>query len=67
MGVGSYTSEISFSGKSITIWGQGKVLDAQGSGRFFNGGGVGSFLELHDAVLQNGQADVSFALCVLSI
>jgi hypothetical protein len=43
------------------------VLDAQGSGRFFGGDGAGSFLELHDAVLQNGQADVSFALCFLSI
>jgi hypothetical protein len=50
---GLYTSDISFSGKAITIWGQGKVLDASG-GRIFIGEGAGSFLELHDAVLQNG-------------
>jgi hypothetical protein len=43
------------------------VLDAQDSGRFFKGEGAGSFLELHDAVLQNGQADVSFALRFLPI
>jgi hypothetical protein len=55
--MGSYTSEINFSGKAITIWGQGKVLDALGGGRFFRGGGAGSFLELHHAVLQNGNAD----------
>jgi hypothetical protein len=50
----SYTGEIDFSGKTITIWGQGKVLDASGGGRFFSGVGAGSFLELHDAVLQDG-------------
>ena len=55
--MGSYTSEISFSGKAITIWGQGKVLDASGGGRVFIGEGAGSFLELHDAVLQNGDAE----------
>jgi hypothetical protein len=65
--MGSYTSEISFSGKTITIWGQAKVLDAQGSGRFFRGEGADSFLELHDAVLQKGKIWVSFALCFLSI
>jgi predicted outer membrane repeat protein len=53
----SYSSEISFSGKNITIWGQGKVLDASGGGRFFNGAGAGSFLELHDVVLRNGQSN----------
>jgi hypothetical protein len=56
--MGSYTGEISFSSKAISIWGQGKVLDpadpAEG-GRFFNGEGGGSFLELHDVVLQNGR------------
>ena len=56
--MGSYTSEISFSGKTITIWGQGKVLDASGGGRFFNGNGAGSLLELHDAVLKNGDAEL---------
>jgi hypothetical protein len=55
--MGSYTTEISFSGKTITLWGQGKILDAGGSGRFFNGEGAGSFLELHDVFLQNGYAD----------
>jgi hypothetical protein len=54
--MGSYSGEIDFSGKAITIWGQGKVLDASGGGRFFIGDGAGSFLELHDAVLQNGDA-----------
>jgi hypothetical protein len=54
--MGSYTSEIGFSGKTITIWGQGKFLDAAGEGRFFSGNGAGSSLELHDVVLQNGTA-----------
>ena len=55
--MGSYSGEISFSGKAITIWGQGKALDASGGGRFFKGDSAGSFLELHDAVLQNGDAE----------
>jgi hypothetical protein len=54
--MGSYTSEIDFSGKTLNIWGQGKVLDASGGGRVFIGQSAGSFLELHDAVLQNGYA-----------
>jgi hypothetical protein len=54
--MGSYSGEIDFSGKAIIIWGQGKVLDASGGSRFFIGEGAGSFLELHDAVLQNGYA-----------
>jgi predicted outer membrane repeat protein len=69
--MGSYSGEIEFSGKAITIWGQGKVLDASGLGRLFKGEhltpmkhGLGhrlsntngeSFLELHDAVLQNSK------------
>jgi hypothetical protein len=58
--MGSYSGEVSFSGKTITIWGQGKVLDTLGGGRFFIGDIPGSFLELHDAILQNGRAnDVS--------
>jgi hypothetical protein len=70
--MGLYSGEIVFSGKAITIWGQGKVLDALEGGRFFNGGGAGSFLELHDAVLQNGAAEnvsgwLSFALLFSSI
>jgi hypothetical protein len=65
--MGSYTSEISFSGKAITIWGQGKVLDASGGGRFFSGSGTGSFLELHDAVLQNGSASSAAPTDVLEV
>jgi hypothetical protein len=57
MDVGAYSSEISFSSKNITLWGQGKVLDASGGGRIFEGEGAGSFLELHDVVLQNGEAN----------
>jgi hypothetical protein len=63
--MGSYTSEISFSGKAIIIWGQGKVLDASAGGRFFRGDGYGSSLELHDAVLQNGNAALNVSECVL--
>jgi hypothetical protein len=55
--MGSYSGEIGFSGKAITIWGQEKVLDASGGGRFFIGEGAGSLLELHDAILQNGQPE----------
>jgi hypothetical protein len=54
--MGSYTSEICFSGKAITLWGQEKALDAAGGGRFFYGDGAGSLLELHDVVLQNGHS-----------
>jgi predicted outer membrane repeat protein len=57
--MGSYSGEIDFSGKTITICAQGKVLDASGywySGLYFNGNGAGSLLELHDVVLQNGQS-----------
>jgi hypothetical protein len=54
--MGSYSGEIDFSSKIITIWGQGKVLDASGGGRVFISEGAGSFLELHDANLQNGDA-----------
>jgi hypothetical protein len=55
--MGSYIGETSFSGKTIVIWGQGRVLDALGGGRFFVSESVGSFLELHDAVLQNGDGE----------
>jgi hypothetical protein len=54
--MGSYSGKIDFSGKAITIWGQGNVLDASGGGRLFPGVGAGSFLELHDTILQNGNA-----------
>jgi hypothetical protein len=65
--MGSYSGETSFSGKNITIWGQGKVLDASGGGRFFNGDGAGSLLELHDAILQNGQDVVSGRVLVANM
>jgi hypothetical protein len=52
--MGLYSGQIEFSGKAITIWGQEKVLDAGRGGQIFNGYGADSFLELHDAVLQNG-------------
>jgi predicted outer membrane repeat protein len=52
--MGSYTSQIDFSGRTITIWGQEKVLDASEGGRFFTGQGGSSLLELHDVVLQYG-------------
>jgi hypothetical protein len=55
--MGSYNGEISFSGKTISIWGQGTVLDASGGGRFFTGNGFDSLLELHEVVLQNAQSD----------
>jgi hypothetical protein len=65
--MGSYCGEIDFGGKTITIWGQGKLLDASGvAGRFFNGGDVGSFLELHDVVLQNGDS-AGVSRCVLVV
>jgi hypothetical protein len=60
--IGSYTNEISFSGKTITLWGQGKILDAGASGRFFKGEGAGSFLEVHDVVLQNSYANDQVSL-----
>jgi hypothetical protein len=57
----SYSGEISFSGKTITIWGQGKALDAEeaatSAGRFFSGNGADSSLELHEVILQNARAD----------
>jgi hypothetical protein len=66
--MGSYSSEMAFSGKVITIWGQEKVL-SKGTfvGRFFSGQSAGSFLELHDVVLQNGQtASVSGRVLVVT-
>jgi hypothetical protein len=61
--MGSYTGEIDFSNKYITIWGQGgTLLDAAGGGRFFAGSGAGSWLVLHGVVLQNGAADSMVSL-----
>jgi hypothetical protein len=51
--MGSILYVISFSGKTIAIWGQGKVLTGAGEGRFIYGYGADSFLELHDVVLEN--------------
>jgi hypothetical protein len=64
--MGSYTGQISSSGKAITLWGQEKVLDAAGGGggQFFSGDGAGSLLELHDVVLQNGQSGSVGAISV---
>ena len=56
--MGSHSGEIDFSSKIISIWGQGKVLDASGGGRFFIafiGVEDNSLLELHDVVLRNGE------------
>jgi hypothetical protein len=55
--MGSFTGEICFNLKDITVWGQGGVLDALGGERFFKGSGAGSSLKLHDVVLQNGGSD----------
>jgi predicted outer membrane repeat protein len=54
--MGSYTEEIDFSGKMITLWGQGKTLDPSGATndkRIFSGDEIGSSLELHDVIIQN--------------
>jgi hypothetical protein len=51
----SYSSDISLINKTITIWGQGKVL-GDTAGRIFSAEGAGSFLELHDVVFQNAQS-----------
>jgi hypothetical protein len=52
--MGLYSGQIDFSGRMITLWGQGKILDAGGSGILFYSAAAGSSLELHNAVLQNG-------------
>jgi predicted outer membrane repeat protein len=61
--MGLYTAEIVFTAKTLTIWGQGRTLDASGDsfclegGRFFFGNANGladSSLVLHDVVLKNG-------------
>jgi hypothetical protein len=52
--MGDYNSSLDFSGKNITLWGNGKILDPLGEGRMFWGSGAGSSLTLHEFVLQNG-------------
>ena len=65
--MGAYSKEIHFGGKQLVIWGNNATLDAAQKGRFFsstpgpndddvNEHGTTS-LELHDLVMQNGQAD----------
>jgi hypothetical protein len=59
--MGGYNdSSLDFSGKNITIWGNGKILDPLGEGRIFWGSGAGSCLTLHEVVLQNGISDNSW-------
>ena len=72
--MGDFTKEIHFGGKQLVIWGKNATLDAQKKGRFFSSH-VGpndddahepagkTSLELHDLVMQNGQAnsEVSFS------
>eukprot|EP00935_MAST-01C_sp_MAST-1C-sp1_P002392 g2392.t1 len=65
--MGDYTKEIHFGGKRLVIWGNNATLDARKKGRFFSSdndeddgghaGGKTSLLELHDLVMQNGEAD----------
>ena len=76
--MGDYTKEIHFGGKVLVIWGNNVILDAQQKGRFFSstvgpnddddhGPGTTS-LELHDLVMQNGQAaDVSFCFTAATL
>ena len=66
--MGSYTKEIHFGGKKLVIWGKNATLDAAKKGRFFSST-LGpnnddddhaipdTSLELHDLVLQNGDAE----------
>ena len=77
--MGDYTREIHFGGKRLVIWGNNATLDAQKKGCFFSSGpgdddeddgeqhAGKTSLELHDLVMQNGEADqgVSGCFCVL--
>ena len=72
--MGNYTGEIHFGGKQLVIWGNNATLDAQQKGRFFSSY-VGpnddddhapagkTSLELHDLVMQNGQAPADVSFC----
>ena len=75
--MGDFAKEIHFGGKQLVIWGNNATLDAQQKGRFFSSN-VGpsddddheqgkTSLELHDLVMQNGNArsvtSVSFLSC----
>jgi hypothetical protein len=52
--MGSYSGRIVFTAKTLSLWGQGKTLDATGEGRLFYGSGVDSSLVLHEVFLENG-------------
>jgi hypothetical protein len=52
----SYPGQIDFSGKVCVVQGNGKILDAGGTGRFFYGKGEGSSLVVHSLTLKNGKA-----------
>ena len=62
--MGSYTNEINFGGKQLVIWGNNATLDAAQKGRIFSSDSGDDHattttitsLELHDLVLQNGNA-----------
>ena len=66
--MGNYTQEIHFGGKRLVIWGNNATLDAQKKGRFFSSKAGDdddgdddehgkTSLELHNLVMQNGNAD----------
>ena len=61
--MGSYTNEINFGGKQLVIWGNNATLDAAQKGQFFSSDSGDDHattitsLELHDLVLQNGNAN----------
>ena len=72
--MGDFTNAIHFGGKQLVIWGNNATLDARKRGRFFSSS-VGpndnhdhepagkTSLELHDLVLQNGNAEF-VSLCL---
>jgi hypothetical protein len=53
--MGSYDSQIDFSGKTLVIIGNNKVLNAGENGRFFYGSGTGSSLKVHSVTMTNGK------------
>ena len=72
--MGDYTGEIHFGGKRLVIWGNNATLDAQKKGRFFSSDGDDdeddgdgehgkTSLELHNLVMQNGNAPDEVSKC----
>jgi predicted outer membrane repeat protein len=57
--MGSYSGEIDFSGKAITVECSGATLDAASHGRFFYGKGSGSSLTLRQCSLTRGRSDTA--------